>query len=49
MFSGTWNMKDRKFYHGATISSCGVLVYGRDSRFQQREINNFKRRFTEAA
>lgn len=42
-------MKDRKFYDGATINSWGVLVYGRDRRFQERELRSFKGRFMDAA
>lgn len=42
-------MKDKKFYHGATIDRWGVLVYGRDGRFQQNQIDNFKDRFMDAA
>ena len=49
IFSGVWNMKDKKFYRGATINSWGVLVYGRPRRFQQNQIDNFKNNFMEAA
>ena len=42
-------MKDKKFYHGATIHSWGVLVCSRDGRFQQNQIDNFKDRFMDAA